>query len=158
MATSTRCLNAKAVHREKKSNPMFFPKVSWVSVADGSRSEGFIEDRAAKYLADQNHLQVNADFRVFRDMTKHLMQGYQQIPAAESVVRDTVHAWFEQALVEAVIGVQALRNSKHWSSDEITRAFSEEALTSCVMQRYHIYLAAKRELGAKIGSAKQAAA
>jgi hypothetical protein len=142
----------------EKVEPDVFPKVSWVSVADGSRSEGFIEDRAAKYLADQNHLQVNADFRVFRDMAKHLLQNYRQVAGAESVIEDTVHAWFEQALVEAVIGTQALRNSKHWSSDEIGRALSEEALTACVMQRYHIYTAAKRELGAKIGSAKQAVA
>jgi len=35
---------------------------------------------------------------------------------------------------------------------------SEEALSACVMQRYHIFTAAKRELGAKIGSAKQTAA
>jgi hypothetical protein len=135
-----------------------FPKVSWVSVVDGSRSDGFIEDKAAKYLADQNHLQVNADFRVFRDMTKHLLQNYRQIAGAESVVEDTVRAWFEQALVEAVIGVQALRNSKHWSAEEISQSLSEEALTACVMQRYHIYIAAKREISAKIGSAKQVAA
>jgi hypothetical protein len=142
----------------EKIEPDVFPKVSWVSVVDGSRSEGFIEDRAAKYLTDQNHLQVNADFRVFRDMTKHLLQNYRQIAGADAVVEDTVRAWFEQALVEAAIGVQALRNSKHWSADEIDRALSEEALTACVMQRYHVYLAAKRELGAKIGSTKQAAA
>jgi hypothetical protein len=142
----------------EKVEPDMFPKVSWVSVIDGSRSEGFIEDRAAKYLPDQNYLQVNTDFRVFRDMTKHLMQNYRQVAGTESVVEDTVRAWFEQALVEAVIGVQALRNSKHWSADEIDRALSEEGLTACVMQRYHIYLAVKRELGAKIGSAKQAAA
>lgn len=142
----------------EKVQPDVFPKVSWVSVENGSRSDEFIEDRAAKYLQDQNYLQINADFRVFRDMTKHLMQSYQQVPAAEPVVRDAVHAWFEQALVEAVIGVQALRNSKYWSSEEIVKALSEEALTACVMQRYHIYLAAKRELGAKIGSTKQVAA
>jgi hypothetical protein len=142
----------------EKVQPDMFPKVSWVSVVDGSRSEGFIEDRAAKYLADQNYLQVNADFRVFRDMTKHLLQSYKQTAGAEPVVEDSVRAWFEQALVEAVIGLQALRNSKHWSADEIDRALSEEALTACVMQRYHIYTAAKRELGAKIGSAKQASA
>jgi hypothetical protein len=138
--------------------PDVFPKVDWVTVLDGSRAEEDIEDRAAKYLLDQNHLLINADFRVFRDMVKHLMQSYQQVPAAESVVKDAVQAWFEQALVEAVIGVQALRNSKHWSGDEIEKALSEEALSACVMQRYHIYLAAKRELGAKMGSSKQTAA
>ncbi len=142
----------------EKVQPDVFPKVDWVTIEDGSRAPEDIEDRAAKYLADQNHLLINADFRVFRDMTKHLMLNYQQIPSAGSVVKDTVQAWFEQALVEAVIGVQALRNSKHWSGEEIQTALSEEALTACVMQRYHVNLAAKRELGAKIGSAKQAAA
>ena len=142
----------------EKVEPDPFPKVDWVSVSDGSRAAEDMEDRAAKYLSDQNRLLINADFRVFRDMMKHLLENYRQVPGAEPVVEDTVRAWFEQALVEAVIGLQALRNSKHWSSDEIGRALSEEALTACVMQRYHIFTAAKRELGSKIGSAKQAAA
>jgi len=138
--------------------PDLFPKVDWVSVSDGSRAPEDMEDRAAKYLSDQNRLLINADFRVFKDMAKHLMRNYAQIAAAESIVKDAVQGWFEQALVEAVIGIQALRNSKHWSGDEIEKAWSQEALTSCVMQRYHIHLAAKRELGAKIGSARQAVA
>ncbi len=142
----------------EKVHPDVFPKVDWVTTDDGSRAPEDIEDRAAKYLADQNHLLINADFRVFRDMAKHLAASYKDIPSADSMVKDTVQAWFEQALVEAVIGLQALRNSKHWSADEIQRALSEEALTACVMQRYHIYTAAKRELGAKFGSARQAAA
>jgi hypothetical protein len=142
----------------EKVEPDPFPKVDWVSESDGSRAAEDMEDRAAKYLSDQNRLLINAEFRVFRDMTKHLLQSYGQTAGAEPVVDDTVRAWFEQALVEAVIGVQALRNSKHWSADEIDQALSEESLTACVMQRYHIYLAAKRELGAKIGSAKQTAA
>jgi Histidine kinase-, DNA gyrase B-, and HSP90-like ATPase len=142
----------------EKVEPDLFPKVDWVSVSDGSRAAEDMEDRAAKYLSEQNRLLINAEFRVFRDMTKHLLQSYGQTAGAETVVEDTVRAWFEQALVEAVIGLQALRNSKHWSADEIEKALSEESLTACVMQRYHIYLAAKRELGAKIGSAKQVAA
>jgi len=142
----------------EKVEPDPFPKVDWVSVSDGSRAAEDMEDRAAKYLSDQNRLLINADFRVFRDMMKHLLQNYPLVAGAQPVVEDTVRAWFEQALVEAVIGVQALRNSKHWSWDEIGRALSEEALSACVMQRYHIFTAAKRELGAKIGSAKQTAA
>lgn len=141
----------------EKVKPDIFPKVDWVTIDDGSRAPEDIEDRAAKYLLDQNHLLINADFRVFRDMTKHLMFHYRDMPAADSLVKDAVQGWFEQALVEAVIGVQALRNSKYWSAEEIQTALSQEALTACVMQRYHINLAAKRELGAKIGSAKTAA-
>ena len=86
------------------------------------------------------------------------MRSYKDIAGAEVTVKDAVRGWFAQSLVEAVIGIQALRNSKQWSAADIQVALSEEALTSCVMQRYHIHLAAKRELGSKIGSAKQAAA
>lgn len=142
----------------EKIEPDIFPKVDWVSEQDGSRAPGDMEDRAAKYLSDQNRLLINADFRVFRDLITHFMRSYKDIAAAETVVKDAVHGWFAQSLVEAVIGIQALQNSKQWSAADIQTALSEEALTSCVMQRYHIHLAAKRELGSKIGSAKQAAA
>ncbi len=142
----------------EKVEPDIFPRVSWVSVQDRSREAGDMEDRAAKCLSDQNHLLVNADFRVFGDLTTHFMRNYKDMAGAESLVKDAVRAWFEQALVEAVIGIQALRNSKEWTPEEIERALSEEALTACVMQRYHVHLAVKRELGAKIGSTKQMAA
>lgn len=138
----------------EKVQPDIFPEVSWVSINDGSRALGDMEDRAAKYLSAQNLLLVNGDFRVFRDLVTHFMRNYKDMAAAESLVTNAVRGWFAQALVEAVIGVQALRNSKEWTSDEIERALSEEALTACVMQRYHVHLAVKRELGAKIGSAK----
>jgi hypothetical protein len=142
----------------EKIQPDVFPRVNWVSVQDGSREAGDMEDRAAKYLIDQNLLLVNADFRVFGDLTSHFMRSYKDMAGAESLVKDAVQGWFEQALVEAVIGIQALRNSKEWTPEEIERALSEEALTACVMQRYHVHLAVKRELGAKIGSTKQVTA
>jgi hypothetical protein len=50
-----------------------------------------------------------------------------------------------------VIGVQQMRGSKEWRPEEIERALSPEALTSAVMQRYHVYIACRRDLGAKFG-------
>ena len=50
-----------------------------------------------------------------------------------------------------VIGVQALKDAKEWSKDDIFKALSEEALTASVMQRYHVNHAIKRELGSKLG-------
>jgi hypothetical protein len=43
-------------------------------------------------------------------------------------------------LLETVIGIQALRNSREWSFEEIEKALSEEALTAAVMQRHHVCL------------------
>ena len=56
----------------------------------------------------------------------------------QKLIRDTVHSWFEQALVESVLGMLAVRNSKEWSDRDIEKALSSESLTAAVMQRYHI--------------------
>lgn len=136
----------------KKTKPDPFPVVKWVSVTDGTREYGDIEDRAAKYLSDQNILLANADFRVFGDMVAYFAKEFPEVPGIMDVARDSVRGWFEQALTETVMGVQGLINSKEWSQTDIDSALSEEALTAAVMQRYHIHFAVKRELGSKLGS------
>lgn len=135
----------------KRVKPDPFPHVVWVRVADGTREVGFLEDRAAKYLVDQNTLQINGDFRVFADMVDHWCLGIGDGSGLRDIVESACRNWFEQALVETVIGVQALRNSKEWSTDDIEKALSPEGLTSAVMQRYHVNVAVKRELGSKLG-------
>lgn len=135
----------------KRVKPDPFPQVSWVQVADGTRAPGFLEDRAAKYLIEQNTLHINGDFRAFADMVDHWCLEIGEKPGIREVVESVCRNWFEQALVETVIGVQALRNSKEWSTPEIEKALSAEALTSAVMQRYHINIAMKRDLGSKLG-------
>ncbi len=139
--------------KKEKTDP--FPVVKWLSIKDGTRSEGDMEDKAAKYLADQNTLLVNADFRVFSDMVNRLVKEKNPGNTIEigEIVTDVVHQWFEQALIETVIGVQQLKGSKEWPPNDIERALSSEALTSALMQRYHVYIACKRELGAKLGKA-----
>lgn len=132
-----------------RSDP--FPKVQWISVSDGTRERGDIEDRAARYLVDQNVLQINADFRVFEDMTKRWLREFGDQPAVKEIVQEAVRSWFEQALVETVLGVQALKDSKEWSVEEIEKALSEESLTATVMPRYHVHNSVKRELGSKLG-------
>lgn len=131
-----------------------FPVVKWLSIKKGTRTEDDgMEDKAAKFIQNQNTLLVNADFRVFSDMIARLCKekntGLGQ--ALQSTVEEVVHQWFEQALVETVIGVQQMRGSKEWGPEEIERALSPEALTSAVMQRYHVYVACRRDLGAKFG-------
>ena len=128
-----------------------FPQVSWISARTGSREKGELEDRAAQYLKETNVLKINEDFRVFRDMVEHYNQELGGHDATLEAVRDIVHGWFEQALIETVIGVQALRNSREWSVEDIDNALSEVALTAAVMQRYHVNFAVRRELGSKFG-------
>ena len=135
----------------QKVRPDPFPKVDWISVADGTREAGLVEDRAAKFIMDQNRLLINADFRVFIDMIARWHKEAGGSAAVKEVVVEVVRGWFEQALVETVIGIQALQNAKEWSIQQIQAALSEEALTTAVMQRYHVNNCIKRELSSKLG-------
>lgn len=132
-----------------------FPVVKWVSIANGGRTaDDALEDKAASYLATQNTLFVNSDFRVFNDLITRLAKEKDTglgTPGLQDVIKEVVHQWFEQALIETVIGIQQLKGSKEWTSESIDKALTPEALTSAVMQRYHVYIACKRELGAKFG-------
>jgi hypothetical protein len=131
-----------------------FPVVKWVGIKKGGRTEDDgMEDKAAKFIRNQNTLLVNADFRVFTDMIARLCREKDTGlgPSLQSTVEEVVRQWFEQALVETVIGIQQMRGSKEWGPEEIEKGVSPEALTSAVMQRYHVYIACRRDLGAKFG-------
>lgn len=143
----------------REARPDLFPKVLWVSVKDGTREQGEIEDKAARYLEEQHVLKINADFRVFTDMIEHWVDTYSKergaITGLREIVRDSVHNWYEQALIETILGLQAFRGSKEWPSNLLQDAWSESALSSVVMQRYHPYNSIKRELGTKIASLRK---
>jgi hypothetical protein len=138
-------------------HPDVFPQVQWVSVKDGTREPGDLEDRAACFLIDQNVLRINADFRVFTDMVNKWKREIGNTNAVTETIVDAVRGWFEQSLVETVIGVQALQNGQEWTNSEIEKALSEEALTAAVMPRYHVNNSVKRELGSKLGKLQQQA-
>ena len=121
------------------------PRVAWISDAS------ILDDRAAKYLPDDNMIQANKDFRVFTDMTNYWAGEYAITGQQTEAVAEIVREWFEQALVETVLGAQALQGERRWSPKDMEAILSEEALTAAVMQRYHVANAIHRALGAKFG-------
>ena len=133
------------------------PITNWKSVGDGTREPGEMEDRAARYLFGEHRLMINADFRVFTDLIDYFCNQYSNVPGAKATITDTVHEWFEQQLVEAVMGIRAIEGSKLWDSDQILAALSEEALTTAAIPRYHTWASVKRELGRKLVSLSNAA-
>ena len=130
------------------------PETQWITRADKTRQAGQLEDRAAEYVQTSNKLLINGDFRVFTDMVDHYVRLYGEGTgeATRLAIQDVVREWFEQTLVETVLGAQGLRDEQHWTKDEIQRLWSSESLTAAVMPRYHVNLAIKRGLGTKIGS------
>jgi hypothetical protein len=131
------------------------PEVTWVTATDGTRTPPDMEDRAAKFLPQQNKLLINGDFRVFTDMIDRWCKRYSHAPGSRTIVEQVVREWFEQQLIEAVLGTQALRDSRQWTMQEMEKIWSEEALTAVVMPRYHVDLNVKRALGAKLGTLKE---
>lgn len=128
------------------------PEVKWVSIKEGSRTSDLLEDRAANYLPELNLIMANRDFRVYQDMIDRWVGRYAHVPGARPAIQETVEEWFEQALIETIVGVQGLKGSPQWTFDLLAQAWSEEALTASVMQRYHVDLAVGRMLGARLGS------
>ena len=74
-----------------------------------------------------------------------------EVPNPGPAVKDVVREWFEQTLVEAILGVQQLVGSKEWNSHDLGGALSEESLTAIVMPRYHVNIAVSRAIGTKFG-------
>lgn len=139
---------------EEIKSPVPEPKVQWISVSDRTRTPPDLEDRAAKYIPQENLLMVNSDFRVFTDMIDRWCKKYSHVPGARGVIESAVHEWFEQQLVEAVMASFSLRGSTQWTLPDLEKLWGEEALTAAVLPRYHVDVNIKRTLGAKIGSLK----
>jgi hypothetical protein len=127
------------------------PETIWISVLDNSRNPGDLEDRAARYLPEQNTLLINADFRAFTDMIERWERLYDGVTGATPVIKAVVQEWFEQQLIETVMSAIALKQGGRWSTSELPELWSEAALTAAVLPRYHINLNVKRNLGQKIG-------
>lgn len=134
------------------------PDVKWVSVLENTRSQGDdLEDRAAIYIPESNMIQANSDFRVFQDMIREVASRYAESPEISAQIKDTVEEWFEQQLIEAVLGVQNLQGSPAWDTQTLEKAMSAEALTTAVMPRYNTFRMITRSLGARLGAAANVA-
>jgi hypothetical protein len=132
------------------------PETRWVSIEDGTRIPPDLDDRAAKFLLQQNMLLINADFRAFTDMVDRWALAYANVPGARATVKEVVHEWFEQTLIETVMSAQALKRTGTWSLQELSQLWTEDALTAAVLPRWHIDQSIKRNLGHRLGSLKAA--
>lgn len=132
------------------------PDVIWLSEEEGTLPAGDLADRAARYLAGQNQIVVNGDFRVFTDMIDRWVARYSDLPNSRTVVKAVVREWFEQQLKEAVMSALSLKSTGKWSMEELKELLDEKSLTACVLPRYHIDVVIKRVLGQKLGSLRAA--
>jgi hypothetical protein len=126
------------------------PDVVWVSVADGTRAPGDLEDQAARYDAVRHELTINADFRAITDMIAHWTRRYRGTPGAGPVIRAQVREWFEQTLVEVVLCVRG----SHWNEEQLAALLCPSALSAAVLPRHLLHAVLNKRLGQKLGSAR----
>jgi hypothetical protein len=126
------------------------PDVVWVSVADGTRAPGDLEDQAARYDAVRHELTINADFRAITDMTAHWTRRYRGTPGAGPVIRAQVREWFEQTLIEVVLCVRG----SHWNEEQLAALLCPSALSAAVLPRHLLHAVLNKRLGQKLGSAR----
>jgi len=127
------------------------PTVHWVKEADGTRSAGDLDDRAARYLPEQDTLVINRDFRVFTGMFSHWKARY-AVPGSDLAIEDTVCEWFEQQLLELILSAKSLQDGGRWSQQELSALWSEAALTAAILPRWHLDMSIHRALSHRFGS------
>ena len=80
-------------------------------MVQGPRQREILARQLGRYAEEGNLILIKADFRGFTDMIERWRVRYPATPGAGPVVEDTVREWFEQALLETVLGVRSLAGS-----------------------------------------------
>lgn len=139
--------------KRKKVKPKQ-PEVVWVTLKNGTRVPGFLEERAAMYDPNANRITANLDFDNFQKVVKAIKLA---IPQANGAGESAAMLEFETVLVETVMNILAREGSQHWSDEELKSQYAAEALTNCVNHTFHIVNAAKAEVALQKKKANQLA-
>lgn len=136
---------------EKVGGDNKLPRINWISLENGSRAAGDLEDQAARYSPSENMIFINDDFRFFEAYLEALKEEYPH--AGPEAIKKTFKYWIEMQLTEVILGIQALQGSPSWSDlGALEKATSEEALTACVMPRYSNLSQMRRDLSRMVGA------
>jgi hypothetical protein len=132
------------------------PETRWVSLENGLRTDGELEDRAADIPGDVlkgNVIRLNEDFRGFRDLFEYFVREISAEGDDHLVqrVNEVVKEWVETQALEIVTAVRALEGTSFWTPDELELALSPEALTTGLMGRYFVIERVRRVLGSEFG-------
>jgi hypothetical protein len=112
------------------------PGFEWLSLRDGTRSIGELEDLALRYDERNHRLQFNRDFHGFRPLFDDFLAAYAHVPGAdEQSVREEI----AYVAFETVQWALALSASSARSSDSRRQMLSSESLTVGLTPRLMIY-------------------
>ncbi len=129
------------------------PDVAWISVRDGSRAIGDLEDQAARYHLERHELTINADFRAVTDLISRWQARYRGIAGARTVIEAQVREWCEQILVEVVLATR----SSSWSDEQLQALLSPTSFTAALLPRHLLHATLQKRLGQKLGTPRSMA-
>jgi hypothetical protein len=118
--------------------PERLPTVVWVSSADGTRATGDLEERAGRYLAESDTLVLNEDCVGFQALLANVTEACAGVDSAGALVRSSMREWCAQQVIEAVVRIRSLRGSRYWTDDDLSKALSEEAISTAAAPCWHI--------------------
>lgn len=130
-----------------KINTFQLPDVKWVKLEDGSRTEDDgLEDRAASYAVDAKVITANANFRVYEDTEKRLLDLYGGRTEAAELIPSIVRKWYSQQLIETILMAEQIKGSKFWAGEHFAQLVSEEALTAAMLAKFNLIHVMKNEI------------
>jgi hypothetical protein len=133
------------------------PEARWITAADGSRSPNDLVKRAGRYLPEHNVLLINGDFKGFTDLIDRWSERFIHVPGARQAAQSIAREWFEQQLIETIMGAMALKEDVSWTMGDLAGLWSEQALTAAAMPRYHVDQVMRKTMIERLGPAVRAA-
>ncbi|WP_404712743.1 hypothetical protein [Sphingomonas sp. MMS24-J13] len=133
------------------------PETRWVSVVDGSRGPNDMVKRAARYLPEHNMLLINGDFKGFNDLIDRWTERFIHVPGARQAAQAIAREWFEQQLIETIMGAMSLKEDVSWTMADLAGLWTEHALTAAAMPRYHVDQVMRKAMIERLGPAVRAA-
>lgn len=118
------------------------PLVRWVTVLDGTRSPGHMEDRAASFNPTANEVLANWDFRLFSGIAKLAAKEVGDHPSAHDAAIQITRDWFATILAESVVRAKSISDPakySQWTMDDANNLLSETALTATCMSVYLVH-------------------
>ncbi len=148
--------NAEAGKTAEPEQKIDYPKVVFISVANGMRSiNDDMEGHAAQYIGgEQNMLQVNRDFGPMQKLIEDWKQQYKNVPGSTHEITNTIEQWYAQVLVETVIRTRQYGHTNPWRNTSVDDMLTPASLTAAAMQIYFLNDAVAKSLALKLKSLK----
>lgn len=132
-----------------------YPDYKWIDDPENYGLAGF----AATYSQVTNMIIINRKFGGFVDLREKLIARSTVLsPLVQMEISDSIEKWFGLSLLEAVLGINSIKDLANWDQSQVDKALSNEALTTMCMQRYYTVQSIRRETSMAAKYSKERAA